>query len=811
MATLVLGAVGSAIGAGFGGTILGFSGAAIGGFIGSSAGSLVDSWIVSSLAPAQRIEGARLDSLRITSSTEGAVIPRLYGRMRLGGNIIWATDFREETRTTSQGGGKGGGGPKVTTTEYLYFASFAVALCEGPITGIGRVWADGKALDMTGITWRWYSGDELQTPDPFISAKMGAASTPAYRGTAYVVLEELELTPFGNRLPQISFEVFRPLADPDTAEGLVRAVTMIPASGEFAYATDGVWMRLVPRPGWLAWIAAEQTFVVWNGSSWELVGEPVDVSDAVFSLVNDADPTKKALFSLSGITTGTTRTFTLPNTSSELAILAGTQTFSGNKTFSGSLTASGAVSITGTLTASGTVTVSAAAASIGTAITAATYGMGRGVNPTGVTKTLNLGTGGAAGSTTVVNIGSATAGAGGTTVVNTPTVTFANAVTQVGMPQANLTAQLLGLGGATADSFNRLSMNTPAVLLNNAGAGIEATVNKAAVGNDAAFAFKTGFSARALVGLLGNDNFSFKVSPNGSTFFDAIVVDRTNGQVELSQPTVLPGLNAAPTPPPSGKTSVYARNRAGAPWIDVMRPSGRDFPLQPHFGVNRIANWSPSITTTITTEGLPITNVGTVSHPTLAATNLAASMRRWRLTSAAVVDSVAEQRSAGWACWRGNAAGLGGWTFVTRLSLTTLQATGMGFFGLYGSIAALAVNLTLAAVINAVGIGFQRGTHANWQLVTNDGTGAPTLTDMGAPFAIALGGVQTLFIAAPPNGSSVWVRAVNEVSGAVFEQEITADLPANTQFLSPRLYLNNGATAAAVAYDCAGLYLETDY
>ena len=119
MATLVLGAVGSAIGGAFGGAILGFSGAAIGGFIGSTIGSVVDNWIVSSLAPAQRIEGARLDSLRITSSTEGAVIPRLYGRMRTGGNIIWATDFREETRTTSQGGGKGGGGGKVTTTEYL--------------------------------------------------------------------------------------------------------------------------------------------------------------------------------------------------------------------------------------------------------------------------------------------------------------------------------------------------------------------------------------------------------------------------------------------------------------------------------------------------------------------------------------------------------------------------------------------------------------------------------------------------------------------------------------------------------------------
>ena len=66
-------------------------------------------------------------------------------------------------------------------------------------------------------------------------------------------------------------------------------------------------------------------------------------------------------------------------------------------------------------------------------------------------------------------------------------------------------------------------------------------------------------------------------------------------------------------------------------------------------------------------------------------------------------------------------------------------------------------------------------------------------------FARATGGVLTLFFAAPPNGSSVWLRVVDEVSGAVFEQEITADLPANTQFLSPRLFMNNGATAAAVA------------
>jgi hypothetical protein len=242
-----------------------------------------------------------------------------------------------------------------------------------------------------------------------------------------------------------------------------------------------------------------------------------------------------------------------------------------------------------------------------------------------------------------------------------------------------------------------------------------------------------------------------------------------------------------------------------------MRPSGRDFPRRPHFGVNRIANWPPSVSAMITTEGLPITSVGTVSHPTLDETSLAASVRRWHLTSSAFVDSVADQRSADWGCRRGNAAGLGGWTCVRRISPTTLQATGMGFFGLYGSTVAVAATLTLAAAIHCIGIGFQRSTHTRCQLVANDGTGAPTLTEMGTSFGIATGGVLTLFIAAPPNGSSVWVREVDEVSGAVFEQKITAELPVATQFLSPRLFLSTVATDAAPACDCAGVYLERDF
>ena len=237
MATLILGAVGTAIGGAIGGTFLGMTAAAVGGMIGSAVGSMVDAWIVQSMMPGQKFEGQRLDAQRLTSSTEGMVIPRVFGACRLGGNVIWATDFREEVKKSTQGG-KGGGGGKVTTTEYTYYASFAVGICEGAIGGIGRVWADGELLDMSGITMRVYRGTESQGQDPLIAAMMGADATPAYRGTAYAVFEDLLLTDFGNRIPQLTFEVFRPLADADTAEGLVKAVTLIPATGEFAYSTQ---------------------------------------------------------------------------------------------------------------------------------------------------------------------------------------------------------------------------------------------------------------------------------------------------------------------------------------------------------------------------------------------------------------------------------------------------------------------------------------------------------------------------------------------------------------------------------------------
>ena len=62
--------------------------------------------------------------------------------------MIWATEFEDEVVTRSAGGGgKGlsGGSGSSETTEYRYYANFAVALAEGEIAGIGRVWRMGRS------------------------------------------------------------------------------------------------------------------------------------------------------------------------------------------------------------------------------------------------------------------------------------------------------------------------------------------------------------------------------------------------------------------------------------------------------------------------------------------------------------------------------------------------------------------------------------------------------------------------------------------------------------------------------------------
>ncbi|GAA5624928.1 hypothetical protein Brsp05_00180 [Brucella sp. NBRC 12953] len=231
MATVVLQAVGAAVGG-----IFGPVGAAIGAGLGAMGGYAIDTAIINST---RHMEGARLNSGRVATAEEGAALPFVYGTARLSGTLIWATRH-EEKKTTERQGGKGG--PKVTS--YSYFGNAAYAVAEGEIAGIRRVWADGQELDLTEIELRIYHGTDTQQPDPLIEAKQGTGNAPAYRGTAYVVFERIPLDVYGNRLPQFQFEVLRPVGK---LARDVRAVALIPGSTEFGLSPTPVTDR--PSPG----------------------------------------------------------------------------------------------------------------------------------------------------------------------------------------------------------------------------------------------------------------------------------------------------------------------------------------------------------------------------------------------------------------------------------------------------------------------------------------------------------------------------------------------------------------------------------
>lgn len=248
MATMLLSAAGSSLGGAAGGSLLGIGAATLGKAAGAVAGGLLDQQILG--RGGRAIEGPRVDGLRVQSAGEGGTIPQLFGRMRIGGQMIWSANFLEHVDESRQGGK--GGGPKVKS--FRYTVSFAVGLCEGPINRIGRVWADGNELSLADYPHRLHLGGPSQAPDPLIDDI--EAGAPAFRDLAYIVFEDMDLSLFGNRIPQMNFEVYReprPADDNvDPAEKspplsqMVRGVALSPGSGEFSLETVKVRRKTGP-------------------------------------------------------------------------------------------------------------------------------------------------------------------------------------------------------------------------------------------------------------------------------------------------------------------------------------------------------------------------------------------------------------------------------------------------------------------------------------------------------------------------------------------------------------------------------------
>lgn len=128
----------------------------------------------------------KISDFIVATAEYGASVPEILGTTRVSGNIIYYDDFTAIEHKDVQKAGKGGGSKHVNIT-YTYTVAAIIGLCEGEISGIGKIW-DGKDVyeyPSDKINMTLFKGSETQQPWAYTQGKHPEKALP-YKGLAYV-------------------------------------------------------------------------------------------------------------------------------------------------------------------------------------------------------------------------------------------------------------------------------------------------------------------------------------------------------------------------------------------------------------------------------------------------------------------------------------------------------------------------------------------------------------------------------------------------------------------------------------------------
>nr|DAJ23681.1 MAG TPA: tail protein [Caudoviricetes sp.] len=150
----------------------------------------------------------RILSLQVQQSSQGLTLPVIYGRTRVAGNLVWYGDFVTiEHKTTTRQGGKGGGGVTQEDIKYTYEAAVMLALCEGEIQGVGRIWREKEKFDsLAQLRLTLMRGGDEQPLWTHLQQAKHQDQALNYSGTAYLCSPNYELTKSA-QIYQHNFEV----------------------------------------------------------------------------------------------------------------------------------------------------------------------------------------------------------------------------------------------------------------------------------------------------------------------------------------------------------------------------------------------------------------------------------------------------------------------------------------------------------------------------------------------------------------------------------------------------------------------------
>ena len=147
----------------------------------------------------------KISSFTVSTAEYGSTVPEILGTTRISPNVIYYDDFTAHEHRSSQKSGKGGGS-RTTTITYTYTVAVILALCEGQISGIGKMWKDKSLYQYPNgdIGLTLFDGKEDQKPWAYTAGKHPDKAL-AYSGLAYMA-GVIDLGDSGS-MPSYNFEV----------------------------------------------------------------------------------------------------------------------------------------------------------------------------------------------------------------------------------------------------------------------------------------------------------------------------------------------------------------------------------------------------------------------------------------------------------------------------------------------------------------------------------------------------------------------------------------------------------------------------
>lgn len=520
--------------------------------------------------------------------------------------------------------------------------------------------------------------------------------------------------------------------------GNVEALTATQATALLNNATTTT-KGLVPAPGTALGLFLKDD-MTWAAAT----GGGSTFMDSTFAVQNTTDVTKQLKFDVSGVSTLSTRTMTVPDVSGTLVLTAATQTLT-NKSIAatqltGALQAAQFPALTGPITTT--------AGSLATSITA---------------------------------------GAVGTTEL------AANAVTN---------AKLDVMAANTIKANNTVSSNTPVNVAiasqELVGRGVSGNITGIALGTNLSMSGNT-LNAAGGSGAPGGSTTQVQYN-NAGAFAGAGEVQVESGQLRLLTTTTF-------TAPASGGIRLISLAQTSNTAVPAYIGQGGDpHPLQMDITQDDVQIWKaiPN-STTVSTMGIPApTAVGTATTLAPSATNIYTQTNgvEYLVTTASTTAVAGFRGTQGMLTVGGSAAGLGGFRFFGRFGMATgtANATRRFAFGVR-ALTSAPTDVNPSTLVSCCFFGYDAGD-TNMQFMSNDASGTCTKVDLGAnfprPSADRTKSFDCWLFSPPGTTATIYWRIVdratlNEASG---NTSVSTDLPATSARLSPFGFSSVGGTSS---------------